>query len=393
MPEAIAYSMRPNCDYACNNTAGYYDRRTTFQQNDGMRSCTFCGAVLCETGQYPAGLNCSECCNCTPAYEYRGGGWQFISNGVVDQNMSCISECASGMYRDFDVCVPHTSRSILNCAADEFLVPGTPQRDAYCSTCRDCTGMKLRTNCTENTDAVCVDCNSALGLNQSNGRVWTGNNCTAACMEGWFMNHRTLECELCSYECPTGYKKPDQRQNCTHCEHCPGKPLDASYTHGCSWVCPALYEPKKVGQTQDYECQKIPGFEARQGGAEILVSNKYACEAGQRLQISSFTSAQCVSCDDVTPVEDTWKWINIGPECTWECLDTLPYKFYYNDERVDCLSWERYKQNSNPVTIRRPDGSNSWDLPVLQSAPATQARNCVWLTFLCCFIMTLCAVY
>jgi hypothetical protein len=165
----------------------------------------------------------------------------FVSAGRLDDSRSCRVRCGPGFFRTHNLrgarCQPHWSPV---CGAGEFLVPGTPESNAFCRPCSGCAGRRLVRACTADADDECAACEAAgaagaaeaAGATQAAGaaqaagaRVWAnahGEPCREGCAGGLVLDQRTRACEACAHRCPPGsrFPAPAARANCTHCEAC-----------------------------------------------------------------------------------------------------------------------------------------------------------------------------
>ena len=314
LPE-LAYMLDRHCNVTCNEVEGYYWRNET---------CINCNASVCHMGTYLAN-NCNDCLPCERRLAING---IFTSRGEFNVSTSCQEECTAGFFQEAGTCVSH---SVPTCANNEYLLTGTPLFDAECVLCSSCEGLEEKSPCSANANADCQPCPTASNV------LYSHTNCTAACAMGFVNNTRTGECEVCSHECAVGFEAPTTRANCTHCEPCPTKRANATFTQGCLWQCLEGYA----------YVAELNACEREQATRPIITRRplKASCPRGQQLS----DDYECKACDvptpDVAGEDVSWTWNAYGPSCQWQCKSGFFLYRHFSGSTLHaprCLTWAQY---------------------------------------------------
>jgi hypothetical protein len=289
----------------------------------------------------------------------------YASPGRVDQPRSCAVRCKDGFFRvaSGQPCMPHSAPT---CAPGEFRRAGTHARDAACQPCSGCAGRRRLAACNATADDACADC-GALRERQrweSSGDV----ECVLACEQGFELNTRSRECELCSAKCAPGLLPPPARDNCTHCEACHPKPANSDWLtqddrFDCAWEC----QPKHalVGDacvrwdnvfTDAPEYTKLQPTCAR--GHTLVDFKCTPCFEAARTGAVRFA-------DLPTQVDEdrTWTWL---AGCHWQCRHVLGYTALRSESGQ---SWMCVQDRRRSLILQGPD--DSW----LAQAPPAESRG------------------
>lgn len=335
------YVMDRRCRPSC--AAPYVNR-----SRGGIWTCAWCAAPLprCAHGSYRGGDMCDECLPCDAPRP----GFVFVSNGSLDDPLSCRARCTPGTYDrfGFGTCVNHSAPT---CAANQFLQPGTAVSDAFCQNCSACAGQRLVQACSPTGDAQCESCGAAPA-----GARWqhvNGTDCTPVCESGWLRNTASGACERCSdADCGPGLLRPPHPRNCSHCEPCPFV-ANAVYLHGCTLVCAGGFQQIVAGHAAHHNasiaCAPLDSNVEQRVPSPVRVR----CEPGHRLN----AAYQCEHCDTHVPADSaTWQWT--GGECEWACADTRIR--HQREASVACLRKEELlaetlaEHGMQPTTWQQP---------------------------------------
>jgi|MDTC01.2.fsa_nt_gb hypothetical protein len=380
------YTMDNDCNPMCKNEFHYYHR----SQYDGK--CIKCDSSYCTKGEYLTGDTCQECMECVKPIERH---WEFTTNGLLDDNMSCAGQCEDGYFEDifFDissetvtkVCSPHQE---LECAINEYEIKGTHLTDSYCETCGECEGMNQTKLCSKYHNAVCEICDLEL----EHGAVYIFDNCTKQCLPGYVKNKASGLCEHCldengkEFQCVSGFYISQDRQNCTDCRQCEvTKPMYSEFVQNCNWKCVDGYA------LQNNTCQNLDLLIEQQ---EIVQYSSVMCSINQQLDCNSgrriCTCKDCSSFQNIIRPESkrensTWRWIQSRSQCKWECMPTF-YFIRLTSSMVDCVSWEYFQKSADLGVI---DVSNIDEIPIERVERREKIPFSEMMLFLCTSVFTI----
>jgi hypothetical protein len=211
---------------------------------------------------------------------------------------------------------------------------------------------------------VCEEC-GALRERQrweSSGDV----ECVLACEQGFELNTRSRECELCTAKCAPGLLPPSARDNCTHCEACHPKPANSDWLtqddrFDCAWECQQKHA--LVGDA----CVRWDNVFT---DAPAYTKLQPTCARGHTL-----VDFKCTPCFDAalsgavrradlpqqTEEDRTWTWL---AGCHWQCRHVLGYTALRSESGS---SWQCVKDSRRSLVLRGPD--DSW---IAQAQQETQ---------------------
>lgn len=328
LPSA-AYAMDSACSAVC--LEPYLPR---------LGTCVMCKADDCAVGEYLTGDDCTQCLPCVR--KHGDANFEFSTRGDVDRNNSCMEQCKPGMFDEMGLGVCKYF-STPTCDAGQYMQQGSPYNDVECRECSTCYGSSLQEACTETKDAVCSPCNGTMGL----GEFWTGSACEKACKQGFVMNVRSGNCEICLSKCPPGSSPASPRHNCSHCQACvPPQTPDWEWVDECVWTC-------RVGfVTANGACQP------QQNNFRPVIASTLSvrCPRGT----APAKNFQCQSCNASvqTPKNSlenvTWEWRMSGMPCVWRCIPPLVKHRVARGAGISCVTWSVYVSSAEVERQKAP---------------------------------------
>lgn len=296
----------------------------------------------CEHGEYLTGPDCQTCGSCQT--QKHGSNWEFVTEGQLDDPLSCVEQCESGYFADtiaVDGQIQYICRehSQITCEDGSILFLGTPHRDARCEKClTECEGFNMTEECNPETkqQMKCTECDLIL----KEGQRFVGSHCQTQCVENRFFNQQTLECDICYHTCFAGSHFTDTRQDCYDCTECSSqpetsKPNGAVYVNECEWECEDGFQ----FNTSSSACDPIPSV--------VTESTPYQWPTFKCQNSQKWTLLGCQDCPTThTPYDghgEKWDWKPSRSSCEWECMPGF-YSFSIDSSagHTFCYTFEEY---------------------------------------------------